>query len=95
MNQGPKFQKSQHKRQYDDGHIAEFDEEHKARVKELEEILDRSTDFLNDKDIANIKRILSKLSKKMLDDLKKALISKQMSKFREIEVLQEDDELSV
>ncbi|MDP4008051.1 MAG: hypothetical protein Q8P68_02555 [Candidatus Peregrinibacteria bacterium] len=92
MTQDPKFQKSQAKKQYDAGHIIEFDIEHKKRIDELNGILDQSTDFLTDKDIQNIKRILSKLSKKLLDELKEALINKQMNKFREIEVLHEDDD---
>lgn len=94
MTQDPHFQKSQSKKQYDAGHIIEFDEEHKKRVEELNGILDQSTDFLSEKDIQNIKRILSKLNKKLLDELKEALINKQMSKFRDIEVLHEEDDLA-
>ena len=94
MTQDHRFQKSHKKKKYDAGHIIEFDEEHKQRIKELENILDNSTDFLEPKDIENIKRILSKMNKKLLEELKKALISKQMNKFRELEVEAEGDELS-
>jgi|GEM_PF-4569691 len=95
MTQDPRFQKSHSKKMYDAGHIIEFDEEHKKRVKELESILDNSTDFLEPDDIENIKRIISKMNKKLLEKLKEALISKQMNKFREIEVEAEGDELSL
>ena len=55
MNTGGHFQKSKKKKKYDAGHAIEFDEEHKKRVEELNNILDQSTDFLSEKDIENIR----------------------------------------
>lgn len=95
---GTRFQKS-HKQNDDDreenthpGHFAELDDEHKKQMAELEAILEQSTDFLSEKDIKNIKKMLKILNKKLLQELKEALINKQMAKFRAIEVEVEGDD---
>ena len=96
-DQTPRFQKSKQKKNYDSsslGFLAQEDIAQKKRIAELEAILDKSTDFLSEDDVKNIKKLLSKLSAKLLDELKQALINKQMNKFREIEVLHEDDSLA-
>ncbi len=94
-DQTPRFQKSKAKKTYDasPGFLAQENEARKKRIEELETILEKSSDFLSEDDIKNIKKILSKLSQKLLDELKQALINKQMNKFRVVEALHEDDEV--
>lgn len=93
----PRFQKSKSKKAHDSsaaGYFGLEDEKHKKQIAEIESILDKSTDFLSEKDIKNIKRLLSKLSQKLMEELKQALINKQMSGFRDTDVLDEDNNLS-